>query len=134
MKLSHFNFDLPEELLAKFPAEHRDESRLMVLNRKEQTIEHKMFKDLIGYFDEGDVMILNNTKVFPARLFGNKEKTGARIEVFLLRELTPSDVLLHPVVLQNNELAPLATLLNPVVLLYREHIPDAVLLVPVVLV
>ncbi|MBD3862651.1 MAG: S-adenosylmethionine:tRNA ribosyltransferase-isomerase [Olleya marilimosa] len=100
MKLSHFNFELPEELLAEYPAENRDESRLMVLNRKEQTIEHKMFKDLIEYFDEKDVMILNNTKVFPARLFGNKEKTGARIEVFLLRELNQEqrlwDVLVDP--------------------------------------
>jgi len=100
MKLSHFNFDLPEELLAEHPAEHRDESRLMVCNRETQTIEHKMFKDVIDYFDEGDVMILNNTKVFPARLFGNKEKTGARIEVFLLRELNQDqrlwDVLVDP--------------------------------------
>jgi len=100
MKLSHFNFELPEELLAEYPAENRDESRLMVLNRKEQTIEHKMFKDLIDYFEEDDVMILNNTKVFPARLFGNKEKTGARIEVFLLRELNQEqrlwDVLVDP--------------------------------------
>jgi len=100
MKLSHFNFELPDELLAEYPAENRDESRLMVLNRKEQTIEHKMFKDLIDYFDEDDVMILNDTKVFPARLFGNKEKTGARIEVFLLRELNAEqrlwDVLVDP--------------------------------------
>lgn len=100
MKLSHFNFNLPEELLAEYPSEHRDEARLMVLNRKEQTIEHKQFKDLIDYFDENDVMILNNTKVFPARLFGNKEKTGARIEVFLLRELSRDqrlwDVLVDP--------------------------------------
>ncbi|RMB56619.1 tRNA preQ1(34) S-adenosylmethionine ribosyltransferase-isomerase QueA [Dokdonia sinensis] len=100
MKLSHFHFDLPEELLAERPAENRDESRLMVLNRKEQTIEHKQFKDLINYFDEKDVMVLNNTKVFPARLYGNKEKTGARIEVFLLRELNPEtrlwDVLVDP--------------------------------------
>ncbi|HAS36480.1 MAG TPA: tRNA preQ1(34) S-adenosylmethionine ribosyltransferase-isomerase QueA, partial [Flavobacteriales bacterium] len=97
---SHFNFELPEELLAEYPAEHRDESRLMVLNRKEQTIEHKMFKDVINYFDEGDVLMLNNTKVFPARMFGNKEKTGARIEVFLLRELNAEnrlwDVLVDP--------------------------------------
>ena len=93
MKLSHFNFELPEELLAEYPAEHRDESRLMVLNRKEQTIEHKMFKDVINYFDEGDVLMLNNTKVFPARMFGNKEKTGARIEVFLLRELNKENLL-----------------------------------------
>ena len=100
MKLSHFNFELPEELLAEYPAEHRDESRLMVLNRKEQTIEHKMFKDLKDYFREDDVLVLNNTKVFPARLFGNKEKTGARIEVFLLRELNKEtrlwDVLVDP--------------------------------------
>ncbi|NVK52788.1 MAG: tRNA preQ1(34) S-adenosylmethionine ribosyltransferase-isomerase QueA [Flavobacteriaceae bacterium] len=100
MKLSHFDFDMPAELLAKYPAEHRDESRLMVLNRKEQTIEHKLFKDIINYFDEGDVMILNNTKVFPARMYGNKEKTGARIEVFLLRELNAEnrlwDVLVDP--------------------------------------
>ena len=100
MKLSHFNFKLPEELLAEHPSENRDESRLMVLDRKKQTIEHKMFKDLIDYFDEGDVMILNNTKVFPARLYGNKEKTGARIEVFLLRELNEEqrlwDVLVDP--------------------------------------
>lgn len=100
MKLSHFHFDLPEELLAEYPSENRDEARLMVLNRKEQTIEHKQFKDLIDYFEEDDVMILNNTKVFPARLFGNKEKTGARIEVFLLRELNSEqrlwDVLVDP--------------------------------------
>lgn len=100
MKLSHFEYELPEELLAIYPAEHRDESRLMVLNRKEQTIEHKTFKDVINYFEEGDVMMLNNTKVFPARMFGNKEKTGARIEVFLLRELNAEnrlwDVLVDP--------------------------------------
>lgn len=100
MKLSHFEFELPEELLAEYPSENRDESRLMVVNRKEQTIEHRQFKDLIDYFDEKDVMVLNNTKVFPARLFGNKEKTGARIEVFLLRELNPEtrlwDVLVDP--------------------------------------
>ncbi|MGY0393409.1 tRNA preQ1(34) S-adenosylmethionine ribosyltransferase-isomerase QueA [Bizionia sp. KMM 8389] len=100
MKLSHFNFELPEELLAEYPSENRDEARLMVLNRKEQTIEHKMFKDIIDYFDEDDVMILNDTKVFPARLYGNKEKTGARIEVFLLRELNEEqrlwDVLVDP--------------------------------------
>jgi S-adenosylmethionine:tRNA ribosyltransferase-isomerase len=100
MKLSHFHFDLPPELLAEYPSEIRDESRLMVLNRKEQTIEHKMFKDLIDYFKEDDVLVMNNTKVFPARLYGNKEKTGARIEVFLLRELNPEtrlwDVLVDP--------------------------------------
>ena len=100
MKLSQFDFNLPPELLAEYPSEHRDEARLMVLNRKEQTIEHKQFKDLINYFDEGDVMMLNNTKVFPARMFGHKEKTGARIEVFLLRELNAEnrlwDVLVDP--------------------------------------
>jgi S-adenosylmethionine:tRNA ribosyltransferase-isomerase len=100
MKLSHFGFHLPPELLAEYPAENRDESRLMVINRKTGTIEHKMFKDVIDYFDEGDVMVLNNTKVFPARMFGNKEKTGARIEVFLLRELNAEqrlwDVLVDP--------------------------------------
>ena len=100
MKLSNFNFDLPEELLAEFPAESRDESRLMVVDRASGSIEHKLFKDLIDYFDEGDVMVLNNTKVFPARLYGNKEKTGARIEVFLLRELNAEqrlwDVLVDP--------------------------------------
>ncbi len=100
MKLSHFNFNLPQELLAEYPAENRDESRLMVLNRKEQTIEHKQFKDLIDYFNPNDVMVVNNTKVFPARLYGNKEKTGARIEVFLLRELNSEtrlwDVLVDP--------------------------------------
>lgn len=100
MKLSNFDFKLPEELLALYPAIHRDESRLMVLNKKEQTIEHHTFKDLINYFDEGDVLMLNNTKVFPARMYGNKEKTGARIEVFLLRELNAEnrlwDVLVDP--------------------------------------
>ncbi|MEW5676968.1 tRNA preQ1(34) S-adenosylmethionine ribosyltransferase-isomerase QueA [Flavobacterium enshiense] len=100
MKLSNFNFNLPAELLAEFPAENRDEARLMVVNRKTQTIEHKLFKDILDYFDEGDVMVLNNTKVFPARLYGNKEKTGARIEVFLLRELNAEqrlwDVLVDP--------------------------------------
>jgi len=100
MKLSNFSFNLPEELLAEYPAPNRDEARLMVLDRKNQTIEHKMFKDLIDYFNEDDVMVLNNTKVFPARLYGNKEKTGARIEVFLLRELNSEtrlwDVLVDP--------------------------------------
>ena len=100
MKLSHFKFELPEGLLAEYPSEHRDEARLMVLDRKTETIEHKLFKDLVEYFDEGDVMVFNNTKVFPARLFGNKEKTGARIEVFLLRELNTEsrlwDVLVDP--------------------------------------
>jgi len=100
MKLSNFDFNLPEELLAEYPSEHRDEARLMVLHRDTKKIEHRLFKDLVEYFDDGDVMILNNTKVFPARMFGNKEKTGARIEVFLLRELNEEqrlwDVLVDP--------------------------------------
>ena len=100
MKLSDFQFDLPKTLLAQRPSPDRDECRLMVLNRKEEKIEHYVFKDIINFFDEGDVMVLNNTKVFPARLFGNKEKTGARIEVFLLRELNQEqrlwDVLVDP--------------------------------------
>ena len=100
MKLSQFSFTLPEELLAEYPAEHRDEARLMVLHRDTQTIEHKLFKDLIDYVEDGDLMLMNNTKVFPARLIGMKEKTGARIEVFLLRELSVEnrlwDVLVDP--------------------------------------
>jgi len=100
MKLSQFKFDLPDSLIAHNPVEIRDESRLMVLDRKTGAIEHKVFKDVLGYFDEKDVMIINNTKVFPARLYGNKEKTGATIEVFLLRELNRElrlwDVLVDP--------------------------------------
>ena len=92
-KLSQFNFELPEELLAERPAYNRDESRLMVVDRKTGNIEHRLFKDLVDYFDEGDVMIFNDTKVFPARMYGNKEKTGARIEVFLLRELNKENLL-----------------------------------------
>ena len=100
MKLSKFKYKLPEELIALHPAYNRDESRLMVINRATKKIEHKLFKDLIDYFDNGDVMIFNDTKVFPARLYGNKEKTGAEIEVFLLRELNREqrlwDVLVDP--------------------------------------
>lgn len=100
MKLSQFKFKLPEALIAQTPAPHRDECRLMVVHRKTGEIEHKEFKDVIQYFDDGDVMVFNDTKVFPARLYGNKEKTGARIEVFLLRELNPEhklwDVLVEP--------------------------------------
>jgi S-adenosylmethionine:tRNA ribosyltransferase-isomerase len=100
MKLSHFNFKLPTDLIAKYPAKYRDESRLMVLHRKTGKIEHKLFKDLIRHFSDGDVIIFNDTRVFPARLYGNKEKTGAEIEVFLLRELNPDqrlwDVLVDP--------------------------------------
>ena len=100
MKLSQFKFKLPEKLIAQEPASQRDESRLMVVNRKTGEIEHKIFKDVISYFNEGDVFVFNDTKVFPARLDGNKEKTGARIEVFLLRELNTEhklwDVLVEP--------------------------------------
>jgi S-adenosylmethionine:tRNA ribosyltransferase-isomerase len=100
MKLSNFGFNLPNELLAEFPAENRDESRLMVIHKKSGLIEHRLFKDIIDYFDEGDLMIRNNTKVFPARMYGNKEKTNAQIEVFLLRELNAEqrlwDVLVDP--------------------------------------
>lgn len=100
MKLSDFDYKLPQNLYAQYPSQERDESKLMLLNRKEQTIEHLVFKDIIDFFDEGDVVVLNNTKVFPARLYGNKEKTGARIEVFLLRELNQDqrlwDVLVDP--------------------------------------
>ena len=100
MKLSDFNFELPKNLLAQHPSAGRDESKLMVLNRAEKTISHHTFKDIIDFFEEGDVLVLNNTKVFPARLFGNKEKTGAKIEVFLLRELNEEqrlwDVLVDP--------------------------------------
>lgn len=100
MKLSQFQFDLPEELIAAHPSPNRDESRLMVVHKDTGEIEHKLFKDLINYVDEGDVMILNNTRVFPARMYGNKEKTGAKIEVFLLRELNREsllwDVLVDP--------------------------------------
>ena len=100
MKLSNFTYDLPKELLAEYPSDQRDESRLMVLHRDSKKIEHKHFKDVIDYFDDGDSFVLNDTKVFPARLMGNKEKTGARIEVFLLRELSRDqrlwDVLVDP--------------------------------------
>jgi S-adenosylmethionine:tRNA ribosyltransferase-isomerase len=100
MKLSAFEYKLPDKYLAQHPSAERDECKLMLLNRKEETIEHLVFKDIIDFYDEGDVIVLNNTKVFPARLFGNKEKTGARIEVFLLRELNQDqrlwDVLVDP--------------------------------------
>jgi S-adenosylmethionine:tRNA ribosyltransferase-isomerase len=100
MKLSQFNFKLPPELIAKYPSKNRDESRLMVVRRKTGKVEHEVFKSIINYFDEKDVLVINNTKVFPARLYGNKEKTGADIEVFLLRELNKEqrlwDVLVDP--------------------------------------
>ena len=100
MKLSQFEFELPEKLVAEYPSEERDESRLMVVHKDTGEIEHKMFKDILDYFDDGDVFVLNNTKVFPARMYGNKEKTGAKIEVFLLRELNREsllwDVLVDP--------------------------------------
>lgn len=100
MKLSKFKFNLPEELVALHPSNNRDESRMMVVDRNTRKIEHKLFKDVIEYFDDKDVMVFNDTKVFPARLYGNKEKTGAEIEVFLLRELNREqrlwDVLVDP--------------------------------------
>lgn len=100
MKLSAFDFELAPEKIAHYPPEERGESKLMVLDRKKGTIEHKMFKDFLDYFDDGDTMVMNNTKVFPARLYGHKEKTGAKIEVFLLRELNEEqrlwDVLVDP--------------------------------------
>lgn len=100
MKLSQFTFNLPKELLSEHPAKNRDESRLMVVDRATGKIKHEVFKNILNYFDDGDVMILNDTKVFPARLYGNKEKTGAKIEVFLLRELNREsrlwDVLVDP--------------------------------------
>ncbi|MDR2802395.1 MAG: tRNA preQ1(34) S-adenosylmethionine ribosyltransferase-isomerase QueA [Prevotellaceae bacterium] len=100
MKLSQFNFKFSNDLIAKYPAKHRDESRLMVLHRDSGKIEHKIFKDVVKYFSEGDIIVFNDTKVFPARLYGNKEKTGAEIEVFLLRELNNEqrlwDVLVDP--------------------------------------
>ncbi len=100
MKLSQFKYNLPEEQIALHPTQNRDESRLMVLNRKTGEIEHKMFKDILSFFSDKDVFVFNDTKVFPARLYGNKEKTGAKIEVFLLRELNHElrlwDVLVDP--------------------------------------
>jgi len=100
MKLSQYKYHLPEELISKYPAKNRDESRLLVLHRDTKEIEHKVFKNIIEYFEDKDVMVFNNTKVFPARLYGNKEKTGAEIEVFLLRELNRDqklwDVLVDP--------------------------------------
>ena len=100
MKLSQYGYDFAPEMLAKHPAENRDESRLMVVNRATGKIEHRLFKDILDYFDEKDLFVFNNTKVFPARLYGNKEKTGAEIEIFLLRELNRElrlwDVLVDP--------------------------------------
>ncbi len=100
MKLSQFKFKLPEELIAQHPVAHRDECRLMIVDRKTGEITHHLFKEILNYFDEGDVMVFNDSKVFPARLYGNKEKTGAKIEVFLLRELNEEnklwDVLVEP--------------------------------------
>lgn len=100
MKLSSFKFDLPHSLIAMHPSPERDENRMMVVDRAKGTIEHKMFRDIVSYFGEGDTLVVNNTKVFPARLYGSKEKTGAKIEVFLLRELNRDmrlwDVLVDP--------------------------------------
>ena len=100
MKLSQYGYDFAPEMLAKHPTENRDDSRLMVIDRAKGTIEHRIFKDIIEYFDEKDLFVFNDTKVFPARLYGNKEKTGAEIEIFLLRELNRElrlwDVLVDP--------------------------------------
>ncbi len=100
MKLSQFKYSLPQELIAQYPTEEREESRLLVLNRTTKKIEHRLFRDILEYINEDDAVVFNNTKVFPARLFGNKEKTGAEIEVFLLRELNREqrlwDVLVDP--------------------------------------
>ena len=100
MKLSQFKFKLPEERIAMEPTFHRDDSKLMVVHKKTGEIEHRLFKEVLEYFDEGDTFLFNDTRVFPARLYGNKEKTGARIEVFLLRELNEEfrlwDVLVDP--------------------------------------
>ena len=100
MKLSQFKFNLPSDLISSWPTENRDDTRLMVIDRKKGSISHLKFSDLIDYFDDGDIFVLNNTKVFPARLYGEKEKTGAKIEVFLLRELNREsrlwDVLVDP--------------------------------------
>src|SRR5437868_7123971 len=87
MKLSQFRFDLPLNLIAQNPTKKREDSRMMVVHRKTGVIEDRNFRDIIEYFDDKDVMVVNNTKVFPARMYGRKEKTGAKIEVFLLREL-----------------------------------------------
>ena len=100
MKLSQFNFDLPAEKIAKEPTRWRDECKLMVLNRKTGEIEHRLFKDILDYFHKGDRFVFNDTKVFPAKLYGKKEKTGADIMVFLLRELNREqrlwDVIVEP--------------------------------------
>jgi S-adenosylmethionine:tRNA ribosyltransferase-isomerase len=99
-KLSYFNFELDKKHIAQNPSPNRDESRMMVLHRDTGKIEHKVFKDLLGYYDDGDTMVFNSTKVFPARMYGKKEKTGSLIEVFLLRELNHEarlwDVLVDP--------------------------------------
>ncbi len=100
MKLSQFKYRIPDDRIALYPAACRDEARLMVLHRKTGEIEHRIFKEVVDYFDEKDVFVLNDSKVFPARLYGNKEKTNAKIEVFLLRELNEEfrlwDVLVDP--------------------------------------
>jgi S-adenosylmethionine:tRNA ribosyltransferase-isomerase len=100
MKLSQFKFDLPLNLIAQHPAKKREDSRMMVVHRKTGQIENKHFRDILEYFDDKDVFVVNNTKVFPARMYGRKEKTGAKIEVFLLRELNKPnrlwDVIVDP--------------------------------------
>jgi S-adenosylmethionine:tRNA ribosyltransferase-isomerase len=99
-KLSEFEFDYPEDQVAQYPAEPRDDCRLMIVDRQDESFEHCQFSDLPDLFDPGDVLVVNDTKVYPARLYGKKEKTGAQIEVFLLRELNPEsrlwDVMVNP--------------------------------------
>jgi len=115
-----FKFNLPKELLAEYPAKNREDARLMVVDRATGKITHKKFKDIINYFDDGDVLILNDTKVFPARMYGNKEKTGAKIEVFLLRELNAESRLYYLVMTDALEDKP-AELINPIDTLSRKQ-------------
>lgn len=98
MKLSEFRYDVPEELIAQYPVQKRDESKLMVVDRKSGTIDHKIFRNITDYFKDGDALVVNETKVFPARLFGVKEKTDARVELLLLRQLeeTMWEVMVKP--------------------------------------
>ena len=97
-RLSEFELEIPEKLIAQNPEQKRDECKLMVLNRAEQTIEHRLFKDVVDYFNKGEVLVMNNTRVYPARLYANKDKSGARVEVFLLRELAQNlwEVMVRP--------------------------------------
>ena len=97
-KLVDYDYEFPRDLIAKFPAQPRDSSRLMVINRAERSIAHRSFKDIGEYFSEGDMLVVNDTQVFPARLFGHKEEKGAHVEIFLLRELNPESRLWDAIV------------------------------------